>query len=168
METTMGTLHRFPMAVPADASTDIPQLADPPADSREARFNTVFGSNKQILLHALSGAGITHILVCFNGNDGFRDIVSFEARAGTVLVDLPLTPVDIIHLLPEPADPASMTVPLPKAIQILTFGLLDECHDGWHRDYGAYGDLTIDVAAQHIHLTYDERWMTSERSEHQF
>lgn len=162
----MGTLHRFPMAVRTDLSTDIPRPADPVADSR---FKTVFDNNKQTLLQALSGAGITHTLPCFNGNDRFRDIVSVEVRAGTDLIDLPLISVNIIHLPPEPpAAPVSTTFPLAKAIRILTFALLDQAHDGWHRDYGAYGDVTIDVAAQQIHLVYNERWMTSDRSEHRF
>lgn len=57
---------------------------------------------------------------------------------------------------------------MKEAIERLAYDFLEETHDGWENNEGAYGDFLFDVAARTITLNYNERLETSEYTQHVF
>jgi len=54
------------------------------------------------------------------------------------------------------------------AIEKLAYDFLEEVHDGWENEDGAYGEFIFDVGERAIRLEYNERVMTTSYSEHEF
>ena len=50
----------------------------------------------------------------------------------------------------------------------LAYDFLEEVHDGWENEDGAYGEFVFDVGERTIRLEYNERVMTTSYSEHEF
>ncbi len=59
-------------------------------------------------------------------------------------------------------------MPVRDAIEKLAYDFLEEVHDGWENEDGAYGEFVFDVAERTIRLEYNERVMTTSYSEHEF
>ena len=49
----------------------------------------------------------------------------------------------------------------------MAYRFLDQTHDGWENDDGAYGEFTFDVAERSITLEYNERYIETHYHEHE-
>ncbi len=68
----------------------------------------------------------------------------------------------------DAVEPALSELPLAEGIETLAYDVLESVHDGWENNEGAFGEFTFDVGARTIRLEYNERYETSELSEHEF
>ena len=124
--------------------------------------------NKTAVFDALAAAGITIVVVAFDGYGDSGQIENVEAKAGDEIVALPSGQVEIASAVWDQAEPESTATTAHDAIERLVFDFLGMTHDGWENSDGAYGDFTFDIAERTITLDYNERYMQSEYSQHVF
>jgi len=134
-------------------------------ERRDAELRAV---NKTAVFDALAAAGITIVVVAFDGYGDSGQIENVEAKAGDEIVALPSGQVEIASAVWDQAEPESTAMTVHDAIERLVFDFLVMTHDGWENSDGAYGDFTFDVAERTITLDYNERYMQSEYSQHVF
>jgi hypothetical protein len=158
---------------------------NPPTDAQAAltqslaRFDAeraVYGAlevklrdrNKTILFDALAAAGVSHVMVSFDGYGDSGQIESVEAKAGDDTVDLPDAEVTVAIAEWGKADAESRSLPLADMVESMTYDFLAQTHGGWENNGGAYGDFTFDVSERSIKLDYHERFESSENHQHSF
>jgi len=125
-------------------------------------------TNKTALFDALAAAGITSILVHFDGSGDSGQIEDIDATAGDEPRDLPSGEIEIAHVRWGDPDIARTTLSVRDAIESLAYDFLEQAHGGWENNEGAYGEFTFDVAQRTITLDYNARVETSEYSQHIF
>ena len=125
-------------------------------------------ANKTALFDGLAAAGITKVIVSFDGYGDSGQIENVEAKAGEDVVALPSGEVEIASAVWDQTDPERTAMTVHDAVERLVFDFLVMTHDGWENSDGAYGDFTFDVAERTITLDYNERYMQSEYSQHVF
>ena len=151
-----------------------PTLAAPVPDwetkraEHERRDGELRPVNKTAVFDALGAAGITIVVVAFDGYGDSGQIENVEAKDGEDLVALPSGVVEIASAVWDQAEPDRTAMTVHDAIERLVFEFLGVTHDGWENSDGAYGDFTFDVAERTITLDYNERYMQSEYSQHLF
>jgi hypothetical protein len=152
---------------PADATADADAF-----EATQAAYEKLAAelrvSNKAAILDALAAAGVTHVIVSFDGYGNSGQIEDIEAKAHDNTVTLPQGEVVIAHAAPGTSEPDLKSVPIAEAIEQLIYDLLEETHCGWEHNDGAYGDFTFDVAACSITLDYNERYTASENYTYEF
>ncbi len=116
--------------------------------------------NQPALFDALAAAGVTLVVVTFDGYGDSRQIENIEAKAGDAVVAIPADEVEIAEAIWDQPEPSRSRVS-SKRKPIPTFR-------GWENNDGAYGDFTFDVAERTITLDYNERYTASEYSQHVF
>jgi hypothetical protein len=123
---------------------------------------------KAVLFDALARAGITSVIVTFDGYGDSGQIEQVEIRAGDdVLAELPPDQIEFVEpVRGDPDESERSTQTVSDAIETLVYAFLEETHDGWENDDGAYGDVTFDVGNRTITLNYNERQMESHYSCH--
>ncbi len=137
--------------------------------ARDRLRDSIRPENKAALFNALAQAGITTVLVEFNGYGDSGQIEDISAHAGPdVAVKLPKGNVDIAKVEYGGLEILRRTLSVKEAIEHLAYNLLEETHGGWENNEGAYGDFLFDVAERTITLNYNERIETSEYSQHVF
>jgi hypothetical protein len=124
--------------------------------------------NKATLFDALAAAGITDIIVTFDGYGDSGQIENIEVKAGDALAPLPQGDIERCSAAWGRAEAVRSRVSIADAIECLAYDLLEQTHSGWENDDGAYGDFTFDVAARTITLDHNDRYTTSEYSQHVF
>jgi hypothetical protein len=124
--------------------------------------------NKTAVFDALAAAGITIVVVAFDGYGDSGQIENVEAKAGEDVVALPSGEVEIASAVWDQTEPESTAMTVHDAIERLVFDFLVMTHDGWENSDGAYGDFTFDVAERTVTLDYNERYMQSEYTLHVF
>ena len=124
--------------------------------------------NKAAILAALAAAGITSVIVTFDGSGDSGQIESIDARIGETATELPATDVEITSPLWDGSGVETRTLPLAEAIEQLAYDLLEDTHDGWEINEGAFGEFTFDVAEGAIRLGYNERVESSEYTGHEW
>lgn len=124
--------------------------------------------NKTIVFDVLAAAGVTVVVVTFDGYGDSGQIENIEAKAGDEVAALPSGEVEIVSAVWGEAELARTTMTVRDAIERLAYDFLEETHDGWENSDGAYGDFTFDVAERTITLDYNERHMESDYSQHVF
>jgi hypothetical protein len=134
-------------------------------ERRDAELRAV---NKTAVFGALAAAGITIVVVAFDGYGDSGQIENVEAEAGEDLVALPSGELEIASAIWDQPEPERTAMTIHDAIERLVFDFLGMTHDGWENSNGAYGDFTFDVAERTITLDYNERYMQSEYSQHVF
>jgi hypothetical protein len=134
-------------------------------ERRDAELRPV---NKTAVFDALAAAGITIVVVAFDGYGDSGQIENVEAKADEDLVALPSGEVEIASAVWDQAEPERTAMTVHDAIELLIFDFLGMTHDGWENSDGAYGDFTFDIAERTITLDYNERYMQSEYSQHVF
>ena len=125
--------------------------------------------NKAAVIDALTAAGITSVVLAFDGNSDDGQIESFEARAGEITVELPTTQV---LMLEESADDEKAehgtSIPLAEAIETLCFEHLEGEYRGWEINEGSYGTFTFDVLNRLIELDFNKRFVDEEKYSERF
>ena len=124
--------------------------------------------NRAVLLQGLADAGITHVTVSFDGYGDSGQIESIEAKCGDAIVELPA--IEIAWLRAEWNIPEHRhdRIGLRQAVEEVVYDCLEETHDGWEINDGAFGEVTFDVAERTITLDYNERYSEIEYFRHVF
>jgi hypothetical protein len=126
-------------------------------------------ANKAVLLDALGRAGITSVVVNFDGSGDSGQMERIDVHAGEAEAQLPEGQIEFVEpVLGYPDRSERSTHTVSDAIETLVYALLEETHGGWENDDGAYGEVTFDVAKRTITLDYNERHMESDYSCHTF
>ena len=134
-------------------------------ERRDAELRAV---NKTAVFDALAAAGITIVVVAFDGYGDSGQIENIEAKAGDEVAALPSGEVEIVSANWGEAELDRTTMTVHDAIERLAYDFLQEAHDGWENSDGADGDFTFDVAERTISLDYNERRMESDYYHHVF
>jgi hypothetical protein len=125
-------------------------------------------ANKAALFEALASAGITTVVVQFDGYGDSGQIESIEGRNDKKSVDLPDTQVELAQARWGQSEVERSALPIREAIEQLAYDFLEETHAGWENNEGAYGEFIFDVVARAITLDYNERITDSDYSQHVF
>jgi hypothetical protein len=125
-------------------------------------------ANKTALFDALTAAGITTVIVNFDGCGDSGQIEMIEAKAGDDVIPLPTVQIEIASAVWGSATIDRQTRPVEEAIEILVYDVLNQNHTGWENNDGAYGEYTFDVTERTITLDYNERHTESDHSMHVF
>jgi len=134
------------------------------------RVAEAWPAKKAVLFDALARAGITSVIVIFDGYGDSGQIEQVEIRAGDdVLAELPPDQIEFVEpVFGAPGEVERSTHTVSDAIETLVYAFLEQTHDGWEDNDGAYGDVTFDVGNRTITLDYNERHMESDYSCHSF
>ena len=124
--------------------------------------------NKAALFDALAAAGVTLVVVTFDGYGDSGQIENIEVKAADTVVDMPSGKIEIATAVWDQAEPDRSKVSIADAIERLAYDFLTQTHCGWQDNDGAYGDFTFDVAERTITLDYNERYTASEYNQHVF
>jgi hypothetical protein len=134
-------------------------------ESQRVRARALRSDNKMVLFAALAAAGVTRVVVTFDGYGDSGQIENVEVQGAAALPD-----TSIIFMVPlwQSEDAERRELPLATAIEELTYDCLSDHHDGWENNEGAFGDLTFDVAAGTIALDFNYRVETFENHTHTY
>ena len=141
-------------------------------DEKERAFKSLNESlrthNKKTLFDALEAAGITSVLVYFDGSGDSGQVEEIDARSGDAPRDFPAGTVVISRAFWGESEVRQEECSVRDAVEALVYAFLAETHGGWENNEGAYGDFTFTVADRSIILDYNERIETSEYTQHIF
>ncbi len=124
--------------------------------------------NKAALFEALATAGVTLVVVSFDGYGDSGQIENVEVKAGDTVVPMPECTIEIGEAVWDQPEPNRTAISIAGVIERLVYDLLTDTHCGWENNDGAYGDFTFDVAERTITLDYNERYTASDYSQHVF
>jgi hypothetical protein len=124
--------------------------------------------NKATLFEALAAAGVTLVIVSFDGYGDSGQTENVEVKAGDTVVAMPEGTIEIAEAAWDQPAPNRTTISIADVIERLVYDLLTDTHCGWENNDGAYGDFTFDVAERTITLDYNERYTASDYSQHVF
>lgn len=122
--------------------------------------------NKAVLFDALAAAGITSVLVTFDGAGDAGQIEHMNATRDQASAELPTVNIEIATPAWDGAGLERQCCSVCDAIEALAYAFLEDTHDGWEDNDGAYGEFRFDVAERTIELDYNERIETSEYHGH--
>lgn len=128
----------------------------------------LFTINKAALLNALTLAGLTRVVVSFDGYGDSGQIENVEAQAGDYPATMPFAAIEIVEAVWDQAEPKRSSVSIAEAVESLAYDVLEKTHCGWENNDGAYGDVIFDVAEETITLDFNERYTASENHTHTF
>lgn len=157
-----------------DASDTTPQPTAPLSDwemkaaARAKLEAELFTLNKAALLNALMLAGVTRVVVSFDGYGDSGQIENVEAQAGDDPVTMPVATIQLAEAVWDQAEPKRSSVSIAEAVESLAYDVLGRTHCGWENNDGAYGDVIFDTAEETITLDYNERYTASENYTHTF
>jgi len=124
--------------------------------------------NRTALLQGLADAGITHVVVYFDGYGDSGQIEDVAAKRGDTAAAFPAIEIDWLRADWEMDHHQHDRVSLRQAIETVVYDCLEETHQGWEINDGAYGEVTFDIAERTITLDYNERFTDSEYFQHVF
>jgi len=127
---------------------------------------SMHAANKTALFDALEAAGITSVLVTFDGSGDSGQIEEIGAVSGDQPRDFPAGAVVIGRAYWGADEADRMECSVYQAVETLAYAFLEETHGGWENNEGAYGEFTFSVADRSIILDYNERIETSEYTQH--
>lgn len=136
--------------------------------ARAATLEALRPTNKATLFDALAEAGISAIIVEFDGYGDSGQIEGIEAKAGEEDAELPCTIITLNTLDWHDTEPTESAMAVREAIEHMAYDFLNQTHSGWENNEGAFGTFTFDVAERSIALDYRERFIDLECHEHRF
>jgi hypothetical protein len=136
--------------------------------ARTALCETLRPGNKTALFDAFAAAGITSVLVHFDGYGDSGQIEDIDVVAGDQPSTLPTVEVELASIAFDSDAIDRNTLTVHQAIENQVYDLLRQTHCGWENNEGAYGDFTFNVAERTITLDYNERVASSEYTQHVF
>jgi hypothetical protein len=157
-----------------DTSDATPQPTAPLSDwemkavARAKLEAELFTLNKATLFNALTLAGVTRVVVSFDGYGDSGQIENVEAQAGGDPVTIPGAAIEIAEAVWDQTEPRHSSVGIAEAVERLAYDVLEKTHCGWENNDGAYGDIVFDVEEETITLDYNERYTASENYTHTF
>ena len=124
--------------------TDVSVSSSDPWQQQERELariaKEVLPANKTALFDALAAAGITTVIVNFDGYGDSGQIETIEAKAGDDVIPLPTVQIEIASAFLGTAMIHRQALPVEEAIEILVYDVLNQKHGGWENDDGAYGE----------------------------
>ncbi len=157
--------------------SDINPVIDPEAlwakieDQHAARAQLAeetLPQNKAALFDALASAGITNVLVTFDGVGDSGQIEGIDATIDGAPAELPNVEIEIVTPAWDGSGLDRRTCAVPEAIETLAYAFLETTHGGWENNEGAFGEFTFAVAERTIALDYNERFESFELTVHTF
>jgi hypothetical protein len=130
-----------------------PDAAQTPSPERREITETKQDINKGVIMAALAVAGITSLVVTFDGNSDEGQIESIEARAGETTVELPATLVQIVDSDDKEPIKSANEISLAEAIERLCFDYLSHVYTGWEINEGSHGEFAFTVADNSVELS---------------
>jgi hypothetical protein len=124
--------------------------------------------NKPIVFDALAAAGLTRVMVEFDGIGDSGQIDEITAYAGDAIAELPLPSLTLHQAVQNKGDPRTTKVSLREAVETLCYDYLSQTHGGWQDNDGAYGKFEFDVGERSIHLDFNERFTDTNHHSHDF
>jgi hypothetical protein len=124
--------------------------------------------NKKALCDALQDAGITKVIVEFDGCGDSGQIEAITAFAGDDTVALPAITIEIAEASWGSPEITRSRLSTREAIEHVAYNYLEEQHGGWEIDGGAFGEFTFDVTSRNIVLTFNARYTDVQTSEYSF
>lgn len=125
-------------------------------------------ANKAVLFDTLHTAGITQVVVSFDGYGDSGQVESVEATAQDVITPLPDGQIKLRFASWHNPEPREEALTVHNAIEAMAYECLSETHGGWENNDGAYGEFVFKVADRTISLDYNERFTDSENYTHEF
>ena len=129
---------------------------------------TAMAQNKEALFAAMRAAGITEIVVTFDGAGDSGQVEDIDARRGDAVVPMPDTEIMLAQVSWGISEIATSCMPLSEAVETLAYDLLSDSHGGWENCDGAFGEFHFDAEAGTVLLDYNERFTSSEQFNHTF
>ncbi len=145
--------------ISSNPSSTVPSPDDWLARRAERQFHEaeILQANKAALLRALARAGISIVVVIFDGCGDSAQIKSVEVRIGNTRVTFPGHQVDILQLDWDQTDPRCHKMSLTAAVRTIFWDILAATNCGCANDDGALSEFTIDVAGHRITLDHGEQ-----------
>lgn len=134
----------------------------------QARAEEARPANKTALFDALAAAGISQVVIDFDGYGDSGQIESISAYRGDETVELPPGTIGYLAAGWDNPEVEVSTMTVSQVAEEMAYDLLAQTHGGWEINDGAYGEFTFDVATRLISLDYNERYTTSEYFSHEF
>lgn len=124
-------------------------------------------ANIAALFDTLAGAGITAVVVTFDGYGDSGQIESIDATNADGETTLPQGEIAIVH--PGDGDATEhVSTDIKEAIEELAYDLLRDTHAGWENNDGAFGEFNFDVPARTISLDHNDRYTAIESYSHEW
>lgn len=122
-------------------------------------------STKAKLLDVLEAAGIASATVTFNGegDSGQIEDISAFCKASHPR-KLPKRRLAIPTAKNDASGADEIVLTVEEVIEHLCYELLEDRHEGWEINEGAYGEFVFDVATGQITLTFNGRFTDVETS----
>lgn len=136
-------------------------------EERNRRLGEARAPNAKAIFEALAAAGITSVVIEFDGQGDSGQIENRTAMAGALEAKLPSVSVDYTDVGYD-GNATTTAIDLDNAIDNVVYAILEETHGGWENNDGAYGEVTFNVAERTFHLDYNERFTDSTLYEHDF
>lgn len=115
-------------------------------------------ANKTRIFDALSVAGITLVLVSFDGYGDSGQIENITVCAGENDASLPDVDVEFAVDGSRIGETVRRMMSVRDAIEQIAYDLLWHTQLGWENDDGACGEFTFDVADRTITLDFSQRY----------
>jgi hypothetical protein len=124
--------------------------------------------NKTAVFDALTSAGVTVVIVTFDGEGDSGQIENIQAHAGEREAELPTLPVQFQKVAWNSHKLDASSLGLREAIEGLCYDYLERAYGGWENNDGGFGDFTFDVAARQIDLEFNVRFSDFTTFSHTF
>ena len=118
-----------------------------------ARAATEFLSNKEKLFYCLQAAGISLVVVNYDGGGDEGNIDEIQYLKGGDEAEAPDAKLDYSDDLGKP----SPNIDLGDFITRLTFDFIFTIHGGWENGEGAHGTIEFTTETQTIQMTHNAR-----------
>lgn len=132
-------------------------------EDNEAKCDGATRQNKTVVFDALAAAGITEVMVEFDGYGDSGQIQSIAAYTGDSEVELPTTSVtfhDVTRVWRAGHEEIIEKIeqqPIAQAVEGLCYAYLEKHHGGWEIDDGSFGHFEFAVATRTITLEFNQR-----------
>jgi hypothetical protein len=118
--------------------------------------------NKAAVFEVLATAGISKVLVTFNGEGDSGQIEEMDADGKS----LPVVSLKTKHAVWATGTLELTETILEDAIETICYNFLSDEYGGWENNDGAYGDFTFDVQKRTIELQFNGRYTDVHTSFH--
>jgi len=124
--------------------------------------------NKAVVFDALVAAGITRLTIEFDGEGDSGQLNGVAAYRGEIKMTLPPTPITLHRSQLNTLGLITHSEVLTEAIETLCYDYLEQKHDGWENNEGAYGTFEFDVGNRTVSLEFNARFVDTTTHNHTF
>lgn len=140
-------------------------------EQRTAIAATLETANRSALLNALAAAGVTMLVVNYDGcgdSGQFGEWNATLADGKTVaLADIETTECVDMAKVNYDLTVEHVFEPLEQAVETFCYDVLEHRHSGYENGDGGRGEFVFDVGAGTIRLTHDDAYTAYDTTEHE-